>query len=182
MAKTTKTILVKSTNVNIINCNGEDYICITDIARTKNSVEPKDVVKNWMRSKATIEFLILWEKLNNETLKGVDFDPLKTMTEIHNHLTPNCVAVQQVITPNEIRGIEMHNQLTSNSVGVQHVSTPLIPRRRGRCCVPTARCLHSSHSYPELRLSPCTGLSIFHAYGVHRNLKRMCQIFNNLSD
>jgi hypothetical protein len=29
-----------------------------------------------MRTKSTLEFLILWERLNNETLKGVDFDPL----------------------------------------------------------------------------------------------------------
>lgn len=34
-----------------------DYICITDIARQKNPVEPKDVVKNWLRSKNTLEYL-----------------------------------------------------------------------------------------------------------------------------
>ncbi len=34
--------------------NGVDYVCITDIARQKNPVEPKDVVKNWMRSKMTV--------------------------------------------------------------------------------------------------------------------------------
>ena len=50
--------------------------CITDIAALKNSVEPKDVVKNWMRSRATISFLGLWEKLHNPEFKGVDFDPL----------------------------------------------------------------------------------------------------------
>ena len=76
MIKTLKTLQVKSTTVNMLHINGIDYICITDIARTKNPIEPKDVVKNWMRTKATIEFLILWEKLNNEYLKGVDFDPL----------------------------------------------------------------------------------------------------------
>ena len=74
MTKTSHTIQVKTTNVNIININGIDYICITDIARIKNPIEPKDVVKNWMRTKATIEFLILWERLNNDTLKGVDFE------------------------------------------------------------------------------------------------------------
>ena len=76
MTNTTKTIYVKTTDVNILTINGMDYICITDIARIKNPIEPKDVVKNWMRTKSTIEFLILWERLNNETLKGVDFDPL----------------------------------------------------------------------------------------------------------
>jgi len=36
--------------------------------------EPKDVVKNWMRSKTTIEFLGFWEQLNNPIFKGVEFD------------------------------------------------------------------------------------------------------------
>ena len=54
----------------------EDFISLTDIARFKNPTEPKDVVKNWMRSRATIEFLGLWEQLNNPDFKGVDFDPL----------------------------------------------------------------------------------------------------------
>ena len=76
MTKTTKMLQVKNTTVNVLNINGMDYICITDIARIKNPIEPKDVVKNWMRTKATIEFLILWERLNNESLKGVEFDPL----------------------------------------------------------------------------------------------------------
>lgn len=56
--------------------DGIDYICITDIARQKNAAEPKDVVKNWMRQKNTLEYLGLWEKLNNPSFKGVEFDPL----------------------------------------------------------------------------------------------------------
>jgi hypothetical protein len=55
---------------------GEEYISLTDIARKKNPLEPKYVVKNWLRSKSTIEFLGLWEKINNPEFKGVDFDPL----------------------------------------------------------------------------------------------------------
>ncbi|MBR4803750.1 MAG: KilA-N domain-containing protein, partial [Bacteroidales bacterium] len=53
-----------------------DFICITDIARLKNPEEPKDVVKNWMRLKNTIEYLGMWEMLNNPNFKGVEFDPL----------------------------------------------------------------------------------------------------------
>ena len=55
---------------------GEEYISLTDIARKKNPLEPKDVVKNWLRSKSTIEFLGLWEKINNPEFKGVEIDPL----------------------------------------------------------------------------------------------------------
>ncbi len=53
-----------------------EYISLTDIARYKSN-EPKDVVKNWMRGKDTIEFLGLWEKLHNNDFKGVEFDALK---------------------------------------------------------------------------------------------------------
>ena len=38
--------------------------------------EPKDVVKNWMRLKNTLEYLGLWEQLNNPSFKGVEFDPI----------------------------------------------------------------------------------------------------------
>ncbi|MBR4323919.1 MAG: KilA-N domain-containing protein, partial [Bacteroidales bacterium] len=69
-------ITVKDTEIKTIKVNGTDYICITDIARQKNPVEPKDVVKNWFRSKNTLEYLGLWEMLNNPDFKGVEFDPL----------------------------------------------------------------------------------------------------------
>lgn len=67
-------ISVKDTTVTVVQVNNADYICITDIARIKNPLEPKDVVKNWLRSKNTLLFLGLWEKLNNPEFKGVEFD------------------------------------------------------------------------------------------------------------
>ncbi len=54
-----------------------EYISLTDIARYKNPYEPKDVVKNWLRSRDTIEFLGLWETLHNPKFKGVEFDSFK---------------------------------------------------------------------------------------------------------
>ena len=72
----TKQISVKKVVVRTIKVNGEDFISITDIARQKNPVAPKDVVKNWMRLKNTLEYLGLWEQLNNPAFKGVEFDPL----------------------------------------------------------------------------------------------------------
>lgn len=74
---TKKNILkVKDVGIKTLHQNGTDYICITDIARQKNALEPKDVVKNWMRVKNTLEYLGIWEKLNNPNFKGVEFDPL----------------------------------------------------------------------------------------------------------
>jgi hypothetical protein len=69
-------IIVKETPVRALQMNGLDFICITDIAKQKNPTEPKDVVKNWMRLKNTLEYLGLWEMLNNPDFKGVEFDPL----------------------------------------------------------------------------------------------------------
>lgn len=70
------TLLVQGIPIHTMRKGNEDYISLTDIARSKNNNEPKDVVKNWMRSRSTIEFLGLWEQLNNPDFKGVDFDPL----------------------------------------------------------------------------------------------------------
>jgi hypothetical protein len=72
----------------IINANGtkitilskgdeNDFISITDIARYKNPESPADVIKNWMRNRSTIEFLGLWEQLNNPDFKLVEFDQFK---------------------------------------------------------------------------------------------------------
>lgn len=53
-----------------------EFISLTDIARYKSD-EAKDVIKNWMRSKDTIEFLGLWEKLHNNNFKGGEFDSFR---------------------------------------------------------------------------------------------------------
>ena len=37
--------------------NGIDYICITDIAKQRNPVDPNGVIANWMRNRETIEFM-----------------------------------------------------------------------------------------------------------------------------
>jgi hypothetical protein len=76
MSTTIKTIKVQDSEISLFQRNEQDYISLTDIARLRNSHEPKDVVKNWLRNRSTIEFLGLWEKINNPNFKGVEFDPL----------------------------------------------------------------------------------------------------------
>lgn len=56
-----------------------DYISLTDIAKYRNKTAPADVVKNWLRRKDTIEFLGLWEKLNNQNFNMVEFDQFKNV-------------------------------------------------------------------------------------------------------
>lgn len=57
--------------------NEEDYISLTDMARHRNPEFPADVVKNWLRLRSTLEFLGLWEQLNNPDFKLVEFDQFK---------------------------------------------------------------------------------------------------------
>ena len=58
--------------------NDKDYISLTDIARYKNQEEPKDIVKNWMRNRSTINYLGAWERINNPNFKGVEFDSFRS--------------------------------------------------------------------------------------------------------
>ncbi len=69
-----KKVAVLGTEISLYYPQKEDYFSLTDIARYKNPLEPKDVVKNWLRSKSTLEFLGLWERINNPNFKGVEFD------------------------------------------------------------------------------------------------------------
>ena len=68
---------VQGKEIAIITREQKDYISLTDIARYKNSDAPADIVKNWMRSRSTIDFLGLWERLNNPDFKLVEFDQFR---------------------------------------------------------------------------------------------------------
>ena len=88
MAKTK--LLVQNTPITLIRIDASDYLSLTDIARVKNPAEPKDVVKNWLRSRTTIEYIGLWEKINTPNFKGVEFDALRTEAGLNSFtLSPN---------------------------------------------------------------------------------------------
>jgi hypothetical protein len=68
------TIEVQGTSITVLSTTDEDYISLTDIARYRNSQEPFAIINNWMRSRSTIEFLGLWEKLSNPVFKPLEFE------------------------------------------------------------------------------------------------------------
>jgi len=76
LSKKIAILKVKEQDIAILYTKEEEYLSLTDIARIKNEDEPKDVVKNWFRNRSTVEFLGLWERINNPRFKGVEFDPL----------------------------------------------------------------------------------------------------------
>ena len=67
-------IIVKDISIKTMSKNGIDYICITDIAKQKNIIDPNGVIANWMRNRNTVEFLGIWETLNNPGFNPFEFE------------------------------------------------------------------------------------------------------------
>ena len=72
-----KKIIVKNVEINITGINDDDYWSIGDIAKIINYDEPRFLIHSWMKSKETLEFLGLWEILNNDSFKRVEFDTFR---------------------------------------------------------------------------------------------------------
>lgn len=88
MAKTKK-MEVLSREVVVQTIHKEDYISLTDIGRYKDSEHSDDLIRNWIRNRNTIEFLGIWEQLNNPDFKPVEFDGFRKQAGLNSFtLTP----------------------------------------------------------------------------------------------
>ena|GEM_PF-1401630 len=80
---------VLNRDVSYYKYSDEDYICLTDIAKYKNPGHADDLIRNWLRNRNTIEFLGLWEQLNNNNFNPVEFDGIKKEAGLNSFaLTP----------------------------------------------------------------------------------------------
>jgi len=70
-------VVVLSETIRIQRMDQDDYISLTDIAKFRSPDAPADIIKNWLRSRSTIDLLGLWEKLNNPDFKLVEFDQFR---------------------------------------------------------------------------------------------------------
>ena len=70
-------ISVNNNKINVMRIGNKEYISLTDLARYADEDDPRYPIQNWMRNKDVIAYLGLWEKLNNENFKGVEFDTFK---------------------------------------------------------------------------------------------------------
>ena len=68
---------VSNNDIRVMRVGNEDYISLTDLARYADSEEPRLPIQNWMRNKDVISYLGLWENINNENFKRVEFDTFK---------------------------------------------------------------------------------------------------------
>ncbi|MBR4155136.1 MAG: KilA-N domain-containing protein [Bacteroidales bacterium] len=67
-----KQIQVQGSVISIISRNDKDYICLTDMAKAFE--DGNGLIENWLRNKNTVEFLGIWERLNNPDFNSVEFD------------------------------------------------------------------------------------------------------------
>jgi len=84
-----KNIEVKGTNVRILTKEESDYISLTDIAHYKEPGRTDHVIQNWMRNRNTVEFLGIWEQLNNPNFKPLEFEGFRRKAGLNSFvLTP----------------------------------------------------------------------------------------------
>lgn len=53
--------------------NEKDYISLTDIAKFKNANDPRFAIQNWMKTRYTVDFLGIWERMYNKNFNRVEF-------------------------------------------------------------------------------------------------------------
>jgi len=89
MAKKNTSIEVRGTSVKIQAVGTDDYICLTDIAKSKNAAHPDDLIRNWLRNRNSLELLGIWEQLHNPDFNPVEFDGIRKQSGLNSFtLTP----------------------------------------------------------------------------------------------
>lgn len=63
-------IIVNTTEVSVLNLNGEDYICLTDMMKAKDG---EFFVTDWLRNRNTLEYIGIWEKIYNPNFNYGEF-------------------------------------------------------------------------------------------------------------
>jgi hypothetical protein len=82
-------IIVKGTEIGVLRQSDEDYISLTDIARYRDPERSDYILQNWLRNRSTIEFIGLWEQLNNAGFNSIEFDGFKNQAGSNSFsLTP----------------------------------------------------------------------------------------------
>ena len=82
-------ITVRGTDIAVIRRGDEDYISLTDIAKSRNPDHPDDLIRNWLRNRNTLELLGIWEQLHNASFNPVEFDGIKKQAGLNSFtLTP----------------------------------------------------------------------------------------------
>ena len=87
MSKAKRTsIAVKGAAVTVLSKDRQDYLSLTDIARYKDAERTDYLISNWLRNRNTIEFLGIWEQLNNPGFNPIEFDGIKKQAGLNSFI------------------------------------------------------------------------------------------------
>lgn len=127
MSKTKKSTLeVQGASVAVLSQNQQDFICLTDIAKHKEPDRADQVIQNWMRNRNTVEFLGVWESLNNADFKPLEFEGFRNRAGLNSFvLTPR----QWIEGTAAIGLISKHRECSPYSSGAR--IAPLLGAGRG---------------------------------------------------
>ena len=74
-------IKVQNTEISVVQYNDEDYISLTDMARSQMQ---EHIIFRWLSLKSTIEYLGEWETLYNPHFNCTEFDTIKNAAGSNN--------------------------------------------------------------------------------------------------
>jgi hypothetical protein len=80
----TKQVEVLDRRITFYRHRDEDFISLTDIARHRDAERGDYIIQNWMRNRNTIEFLGIWEQLNNPDLNSIEFDGIRNQAGLNS--------------------------------------------------------------------------------------------------
>jgi hypothetical protein len=87
MSKPKKSIIeVRGAAITILSQPQSDFISLTDIARYKDSERTDYIIQNWLRNRNTIEFLGVWEQLNNTGFNPIEFDGIRKQAGLNSFI------------------------------------------------------------------------------------------------
>ena len=105
-------LVVRGTEINVQwDLKRDDFLSLTDIAKIKDSDNPRYIIQNWLRNRNTIEFLGVWETLYNPDFNRVEFDAVRSQAERLAKLNAIAISQMEILTQDHrIEALEAHSE------------------------------------------------------------------------
>lgn len=88
-------IIVNTTEVSVLNLNGEDYICLTDMMKAKDG---EFFVTDWLRNRNTLEYIGIWEKIYNPNFNYGEFAIIRNQAGLNRFKISVIYVITQLST------------------------------------------------------------------------------------
>ena len=103
-------IIVNTTEVSVLNLNGEDYICLTDMMKAKDG---EFFVTDWLRNRNTLEYIGIWEKIYNPNFNYGEFAIIRSKAGLNSYK----ISVKEWVAKTNAIGIRAATGLGYNLKG-----------------------------------------------------------------